>query len=76
MDNIKELKEQNKKLRELVSLYNQGHLNIVMCNKCKIPLKSQENRIRVVCQKRGKGYKYSDRQIAIFHIKCWNKVKW
>ena len=75
MEDIKELKQQNRKLRKLVELYNNGQARIVMCSKCGIPLQSHENRIRVVYQKRGKSYNYSDRQIAVFHIKCWDKVK-
>jgi hypothetical protein len=76
-EEVKELKEQNKELRKLVALYNQGKSNIVMCSKCNIPLKTEENRIRVVLNKRmdSKGnYNYSDKQIGVFHIKCWEKT--
>jgi len=74
---LKELREQNKELRKLVRLYNQGKSNIVICSKCGIPLRTEENRIRVVLNKRmdSKGnYNYSDKQIATFHIKCWEKT--
>ena len=74
---LKELREQNKELRKLVELYNQGKSNIVICSQCGIPLRTEENRVRVVLNKRmdSKGnYNYSDRQIAIFHIKCWEKI--
>jgi len=73
-EDIKELKKQNKKLRELVNLYNSGQARIVMCSKCGIPLQSKENRIRVLYNKRGKDYNYSDRQIAVFHIKCFEQL--
>ena len=73
---IKELREQNKELRKLVELYNQGKSNIIICSKCNIPLRTEENRIRIVLNKRidSKGnYNYSDRQLGVLHIKCWEK---
>lgn len=78
IEEVKELKKQNKELRKLVSLYNQGKSNIVICSKCNIPIMTKENRIRIVLNKRSdsKGnYNYSDRQIAVFHIKCWEKLR-
>jgi exonuclease VII small subunit len=67
---LKELRKQNIKLRELVKLYNNGMSKIVLCSKCNIPLQSNEDRIRIVYNKRNDGY--SDRQIATFHTKCFN----
>ena len=73
---LKELKKQNKKLRGLVELYNQGHSNIVMCNKCGIPLGSEENRVRAVLNIRGNDYTtWRERQIGVFHIRCWKDAK-
>lgn len=71
---IKDLKNQNKKLRELVTLYNSGQAKIVICSKCGIPLQSKENRIRILYNKRKKDYGYSDRQLAVFHIDCFKKL--
>ena len=69
-----ELRRQNKKLRELVNLYNSGVAKIVICNKCGIPLLTDEDRIRVLYCKRGKDYSQrSERQIAVYHIKCFDK---
>jgi len=73
---LKELREQNKDLRKLVDLYNSGQSKIVICSRCNIPLLSDESRVRVVLNKRGKDYtKWAERQIAVFHQKCWEKLK-
>ena len=69
---IKELKRENKQLKKLVDIYNSGVSRVVVCKKCSIPLLSSEDRIRVLYNKRKDGY-YSDRQIAVFHVKCWSK---
>lgn len=69
-----ELRKQNKKLKDLVNLYNSGVARIVMCEKCHIPLQSHEDRIRIIYSKRGKDYQYSERQLKVYHIKCF-KIK-
>jgi len=73
---LNDLREQNKQLRDLVELYNQGVSRIAMCSKCNIPFKTNQDRIRILLQKRTKGGCInSEKQFAVYHLKCFKNLQ-
>jgi len=68
MKTIKELEQENKKLREIIANSN----FITICKKCEYPISSNQSRIIVNKQLRNKSKWGSIRQIAVYHLKCYN----